>query len=115
MAEKFTTTLKKDQSINASGIQVPEEVIKALGSSKVPKVKVTVNGYTYRSTVAVMDGKFMLPFSQDHRAASGLQPGDTVEVALELDLESRKVPIPEDLKAALSAQAGALEAFEKLS
>src|SRR5258707_6347291 len=104
MGEKFKTTIKKDQSLNATGIQVPAEVITALGAGKIPKVKVSVNGYTYRSIVAVMDGLFMLPLSQEHRAASGIKPGDTVEVVLEVDPESRKVPIPDDLKAALSAQ-----------
>src|SRR6476660_9507912 len=47
----------------AAGIQVPPEVVAALGSSKKPAVRVTLNGYAYRSTVAVMDGKFMLPVS----------------------------------------------------
>ena len=115
MTVKFIAAIEKDQTLNATGIPVPAEAIAALGSHKKPKVKVSLNGYTYRSTVAVMGGLFMLPLSQEHRAAAGITPGDQVEVTLELDLESRKVEIPDDLKAALSAQAGALEAFEKLS
>ncbi len=115
MGVKFTTNIAKDQTLNATGISVPADLIAELGAGKKPKVTVSLNGYTYRSTVAVMGGLFMLPLSQAHRAAAGLKPGDKVEVTLELDLESRKVEIPEDLKAALSAQAGALAAFEKLS
>jgi hypothetical protein len=115
MGISFTTTLSKDQTLNATGISVPADVITKLGSGKKPKVKVSVNGYTYRSTVAVMGTEYMLPVSQAHREAAGLKPGDTLEVTLELDLESRRVEIPDDLKAALSAKAGALEAFDKLS
>ena len=115
MGVKFNTNIAKDQTLNATGISVPADLIAELGTGKKNKVTVSLNGYTYRSTVAVMGGLFMLPLSQAHRAAAGLKPGDKVEVTLELDLESRKVEIPEDLKAALSAQAGALAAFEKLS
>jgi hypothetical protein len=109
MTVKFIAAIEKDQTLNATGIPVPAEAIAALGSHKKPKVKVSLNGYTYRSTVAVMGGLFMLPLSQEHRAAAGITPGDQVEVTLELDVESRKVGY-DDLKAALSAQAGALEA-----
>ena len=65
----------------ATGIQVPEEVVEALGAGRRPAVKVTVNGYTYRSTVAVMGGACMISLSAEHRAAGG----EEVEVNLELD------------------------------
>jgi hypothetical protein len=115
MGISFTISLSKDPTLNATGITVPEDVITKLGSGKKPKVKVSINGYTYRSTVAVMGGEYKLPVSQAHREAAGVKPGDTLEVTLELDLESRRVEIPDDLKAALSAKAGALETFDKLS
>lgn len=41
---------------NTAGVQVPEEIIAQLGSGNHPLVRVTINKYTYRSTVAVMDG-----------------------------------------------------------
>jgi antitoxin component of MazEF toxin-antitoxin module len=115
MAETFTTTLQKAEGINATGIRIPAEVIAALGTQKRPKVKVTVNGYTYRNTVAVFGDVFMVGVSQAHREASGLQPGDEVEVTLELDTEPRIVEVPDDLRAALSEKAGATEAFDALS
>ncbi len=115
MAVTFTTTLQKAEGLNATGIRIPAEVIAALGTQKKPKVKVTINGYTYRNTVAVFGDVFMVGVSQEHRAASGLDAGDQVEVTLELDTEPRTVEVPEDLKAALSDKAGALEAFEALS
>lgn len=115
MAETFTTTLQKAEGLNATGIRVPAEVIAALGTQKRPKVKVTINGYTYRNTVAVFGDVFMIGVSQEHRAAAGLQAGDQVEVTLELDTEPRTVDVPDDLKAALSEKAGATEAFDALS
>jgi antitoxin component of MazEF toxin-antitoxin module len=115
MAETFTTTLEKAEGVNATGIRIPAEVIAALGTQKRPKVKVTVNGYTYRNTVAVFGDVFMVGVSQAHRKASGLQPGDEIEVTLELDTEPRTVDVPGDLRAALSEKAGATEAFDALS
>ena len=56
----------------ATGIRVPPEVVEALGASKRPAVSVTINGYTYRSTVAVMGGEFMLPLSAEHRGGAGV-------------------------------------------
>ena len=95
-----------------TGIEVPSESIAALGSSKKPAVKVNVNGYAYRSTVAVMGGKFMIPFSAAHRDATGIKAGDKIDVILELDTEPRTVELPEDLAAALAKVKGARAAFD---
>ncbi|KGE20267.1 YdeI/OmpD-associated family protein [Paenibacillus wynnii] len=115
MAETFSTNIMKVHNKNATGIPVPAEVITSLSGSKKPSVKVSFNGYTYRSTVAVMGGEFLIPLSQSNREAAGVEPGDAVEVTLELDLEPRTVEIPDDLRVALSAQEGALEAFGALA
>ena len=87
----------------------------ALGAGKKPAVRVTVNGYAYRSTVATIDGKSMVGFSAAHRAASGLAGGDEVEVVIELDAAPRVVEVPPDLQAALDAEPLARETFERLS
>lgn len=113
MKTTFKSTLKS--AGNNTGIEVPPEKLAELGTSKKPAVVVTVNGYTYRNTVAVMDGRFMISFSKANREASGLKGGDPIEVTLELDTEPRTVEIPADLGAALAAKPGALEAFDKLS
>jgi hypothetical protein len=114
MAASFTTSLLQDDEVNATGIMVPPNVIESLGAGKRPPVIVTIGGYTYRSTVAVMGGSFMIPFSQEHRTRSGIEPGTDVEVSLELDTQPRTVEVPADLAAALDA-AGAREAFDRLS
>jgi hypothetical protein len=86
-----------------------------LGPKKNPAVIVNLSGYVYPSTVAVLGGKFMLPLSAAHRAASGLQAGDPVDVTLELDLEPRTVEIPDELAEALAQRAGAVDAFDQLA
>jgi hypothetical protein len=99
-----------------TGIRVPAEVVADLGSGKKPRVIVTLNGgYSYRSSVASMGGTFMLPISAEHRAAAGLAAGDQVDVALELDTQSREVTVPGDLSAALDADPAAREFFDGLS
>jgi hypothetical protein len=115
MITVFTTTIQKDGEKNATGIQVPADAIAALASGKMPKVKVTLHGYTYRTTVAVMGGIFMIPLSAEHRLAAGVKAGETVNVSLELDNEPRTVEIPPDLAEALSVKPGAMAAFNILA
>jgi hypothetical protein len=114
MAVTFTTRIFQAEGKNATGIVIPAEAIAALGKSKKPGVKATFNGYTYRSTVGVYGDTFLLPFSAEHREASGLKAGDEVEVILELDTEPRTVEVPEDLVAALS-EAGVKEIFDTVA
>jgi hypothetical protein len=99
----------------ATGIQVPPDVVEALGSGKRPAVVVTINGYSYRSTVAPMGGVFMLPISAEHRAGAGIAAGDEIEVALQLDTEPRVVEVPADFAAALDADGEARRLFDRLS
>lgn len=103
------------QSGNNTGIEVPSEAIDELGAGKRPPVVVRVNGYEYRSTVAVMGGRFMIPFSSDKRAATGIAGGDPIVVELDLDTAPRTVDVPEDLAAALDAVPGARAAFDALA
>jgi uncharacterized protein YdeI (YjbR/CyaY-like superfamily) len=76
---------------------------------------VTLNGYTYRTTVAVLGGFFMLSLSAENREAAGVKPGEAVEVTLELDTEPLVVIVPDDLAAALANAPGARAAFEALA
>ena len=109
---RFTTTLF--QVGRNTGIEVPPEVLDALGGGRRPAVSVVVNGFAFTSTVGAMGGRALIPFSADKRAASGLAGGDALEVDLELDTAPRTVEVPEDLAAALDA-AGATAAFDALS
>jgi Bacteriocin-protection, YdeI or OmpD-Associated/Domain of unknown function (DUF1905) len=99
---------------SATGIAVPEDVVTARGCGRRPAVTATVNGYTYRTTVASMRGRFLIPVSAERRAAAGLTAGDEVEVTLALDTAPREVAVPEDLTAALGADDAARRFFDGL-
>ncbi len=114
MAITYTTIVQRGGK-NATGLQVPDEVVAALGTSRSPKVKATLNGYTWRGTVQVMDGVFMLSLSAIHREAAGVHADEQVEVTIELDEEPRTVEVPEDLRVALGDKAGASAAFDALA
>ena len=110
----FKTTLLQGESKNVTGIVVPPEIIEGLGGGKRAPVKVTLNGYSYRSTVAVMGGKFMVGVAAEHREKAGVKGGDKIEVRLELDNAPREVAVPADLAAALK-KARARDAFDALA
>lgn len=99
---------------NNTGIEVPPEIIEALGGGKRPAVAVTVNGFEYRSTVGVMGGRSLIPFSSDKRKATGIAGGDAITVDLQLDSAPRDVELPADLSEALDA-AGLRATFDALS
>ena len=99
----------------ATGIEVPAAVVTKLGSSKKPAVRVTINGYTYRSTVATMGGRFMVGISAQVREAAGVAAGQNVDVDVELDTAPREVTVPVDFARALSRDAAAKRFFEGMS
>ncbi|MEO8246617.1 MAG: YdeI/OmpD-associated family protein [Chloroflexota bacterium] len=113
MATFRTTLLQSGKS--ATGIEIPAEVVTGLNAGRVPPVVVTVNGFTYRSTVAVMGGSYMVGFNADHRAASGISGGDAIEVDVQLDTQPRTVELPADLAAALDAEPAARATFDGIS
>jgi len=99
----------------ATGLRVPDDVVAALGAGKRPAVLVRIGSHSYRSTIAVMDGAFMLPLSAENRAAAGVAAGDEVEVMIELDTAPREVVVPHDFAAALDADPEARRTFDGLS
>jgi hypothetical protein len=111
---RFRTTILQAGK-TATGIQVPDEAVEGLGSGRRPAVTVTINGYTYRSTVAVVNGVFMVGVSAENRAAAGVKGGDDVDVDIELDSAPREVSVPPDFAAALDAEPAARRTFDALS
>ena len=111
---RFRTTILQAGK-TATGIRVPDEVIEALGSGKRPPVKVTINGFTYRNAVAVVDGNYMVGVSAENRAGAGVAGGDVVDVDIELDTAPREVTVPPELAAALDAEPAARRTFDGLS
>ena len=99
----------------ATGIRVPDAVVDALGGGKRPPVTVTINGYAYRNTVAVMGGEYWVGISAEHREGAKVAGGDEIEVDLELDTAPRTLDVPADLAAALDAEPTARTFFDGLS
>ncbi len=111
----FETTLWSGDGRN-TGIQVPEEVVIEFGRGKRVPVTVTIDGdYSYRSTIAVMGGMYLIPVAAAHRKAAGIAAGDPITVTLEVDDAPRTVTPPPELAAALEVDPAAKEAWEKLS
>jgi hypothetical protein len=111
---RFRTTLLQAEG-NATGIVVPPAVVESLGAGKRPAVTVTINGYSYRNTIAVMGGDYMVGVSAAHRAGAGVAGGDELDVDIVLDTAPRVVVVPDDLAAALDAEPEARRTFDALS
>ena len=111
---RFRTTMQSAGK-TALGFEIPPEVVEALGAGKRPPVLVTIKGYTYRNTVAVYGGVYMIGVSAENRAPAKVKGGDEVEVDLELDTAPREVVVPPELEAALDADPAARVTFDKLS
>lgn len=95
----FTTTLSAFG--NNTGIEVPAEVLDALGGGKRPAVVVDVNGYRYQVTAGVMGGRTLLPVNAAIRKETGLQGGDAITVTLALATAPREAVVPDDFAAAM--------------
>jgi Bacteriocin-protection, YdeI or OmpD-Associated/Domain of unknown function (DUF1905) len=111
---RFRTTILRAGK-TATGIEVPADLVAVLGTTRRPPVRVTINGHTYRSTVAVMGGVFMVGISAENRQSAGVSGGDEVDVELELDTSPREVAVPADLAEALDGDPGARKRFDALS
>lgn len=99
----------------ATGIEVPEDVVAALGRGSRLPVTVTVGGHSYRTTVARMGGRFLVPLSAENRAAAGVAAGDEVDIGIEPDSAPREVEVPADFTEALARDEAARAAFDGLS
>jgi hypothetical protein len=108
----FESRLESDQG--ACFIRVPAEALAVLGQRKRVPLKVTINGYAYRTTIAVYGGKSYIGVRREVREAAGVAAGDSLTVGLEYDDELRTVDLPDVLRAALEADAASAAAFEKL-
>jgi mutator protein MutT len=113
-AMRFRATLDLNGK-TATGFAVPDEIVASLGGGKRPPVRVTIQGYTFRTTVAPMGGRFLIGVNADNRAAAGVQAGDQLDVELELDTAPREVALPDDLTAALADDVKARNFYDTLS
>jgi hypothetical protein len=100
---------------NTTGFEVPQEIVEDLGGGGRPKVVVTLNGYTWRSSIARMGGSYWLGVSAQNRAGAGAAGGQVLDVTVELDTAERTVTVPGDLAAALDREPAAKAVWDGLS
>ena len=112
---RFSATLQQAAGKKATGIVVPASVVEQLGAGKKPSLRVTLNGYEYRTTAGVMSGQSMIPVSAAVRDAAGVTAGDQIDVGLVVDSTPRTVDVPADLATAFVANPAAKAFFETLS
>jgi uncharacterized protein YdeI (YjbR/CyaY-like superfamily) len=110
---KFWTTVEPLEPMR--GLEMPEDLVDALGGGKRPPVRITLNGHTWKSRVAIMRGRYLIGLSTANRAAAGVSTGDKVEVEVEFDTEPRPIVEPDDFARALDADPAARAAYDRLS
>jgi bacteriocin resistance YdeI/OmpD-like protein/uncharacterized protein DUF1905 len=111
-SKTFKTKIVRDGSLCLVPLTFDPRAV--FGKVRAP-VRVTLNGYTYRSTIAAMGGPPCVPLRKSHREAAGLEGDETIEVRVELDTEARVVKPPADLLKALRAMPPAWERWRRLS
>jgi hypothetical protein len=112
MKKTYKVTLVRDGS--TCFVPVPFDPKPVFGKVRAPVV-ITLNGYSYRSTIAAMGGTVCIPLRKSHREAAKLEGTETLSVTLALDEAPRVVDAPKDLVRALKANNAAWAAWQKLS
>lgn len=112
---QFEAELTAAAGGNATGIVVPEAIVGTLGHGKRPPVRVSLNGYEFRTTLGTMAGQSMIPVSAAVRTAAGISAGDLIQVGLTVDTTPREAVVPEDLQAAFAVHPDAAAFFNTLS
>jgi hypothetical protein len=111
---KFRTYVEPAEPMR--GLEVPPEVVEALGGGRRPRVTITINGHSWKSRVAIMRGRYLLGLSNANRRAAGVVTGDEVEVEVEVDAEWIPVVVePADFARALDADPVARAAYDRLA
>jgi hypothetical protein len=111
---EFRATLEQHGK-SATGIEVPASVLDGLGGGKRAAVQVTINGYTYRTSIGAMGGRSLIPVSADVRGKAGVAAGDSLAVRVELDDAPRTVTVPPALAEALDREPLLRKTFDALS
>lgn len=109
---RFKTKLR--QKDDGFMVELPFDAKEELGKARAP-VKVTINGFTFRTTVAVYGGKYFIGIRRSNREAAGIEAGDSITMHVELDEEERTVTAPKDLAKALAKSARAKKKWDALS
>lgn len=110
---KFRSQVEPNQPMK--GLEIPPQVVEALGAGKRPRVIITIKGHSWRSRVAIMRGRYLLGLSNANRQAARVATGEEVEIELALDTEPIVVDLPDELARALDADPPARAAYDRLT
>ena len=99
---------------NATAVELPDDVMRSLGPEARPPISITINGHSWRSRVAIMNGRRLVGISAAHRIAAGIAEGEEIDIDVALDTAPREVELPDDLSSALDGNPPARAAFDKL-
>lgn len=113
IAKKFKCRIEMAGRASLTFIRMPFDVKKVFGKGRVP-VKLTINDYTYRTTICHMGGIWGVPLRREHREQAKVKGGDLVQVSVSPDSEPRIVEAPPDLRKFLQ-QNKVWELFEPLA
>jgi hypothetical protein len=112
--KRFQAVLETEANSTFTFITIPFDAKEVFGTGR-PSVRVTLNGYEYRSTLAPYGGVHYLGVNQTVRSAAQVKAGDTVTVMLQLDVEPRAIKAPADFTRALKANPAAQARWQQLS
>src|SRR5215472_418843 len=105
MRKRFKAKLSGDESRKdaSAALTLPFDTRDVWGKAKVP-VKVTIKGYTWRSTVGNRGGIQYIVVNAEARRVAGVKAGDVVTITLETDTEKRQIEVPVPLQKALGTK-----------
>lgn len=98
-----------------TGFRIPDVFVDELGGGSRPKVVVSVNGRTFRTSIARMGDEFWLGLSSARRTEAGVSAGDVLDLDITLDTAPREVDVPDDLAEALAVEPEAKAFWDTLS
>ena len=112
----FDAKILKSDGIDSGYIEFPYDVETEFGKKGQVKVKALFDGFLYRGSLAKMGHScHLLGLTKEVRKAIGKDPGDSVHVIIEEDLEERIVEVPADFLERMTIDEEAKLYFEKLS
>lgn len=113
--QRFRAELRSAGDSGGAGFDVPLDVAAALSDAKRPPVTVTINGFEFRTRLAVYGGQPMVGVSKANRAGAGIDIGDAFDVLIAVDTAPREIAVPPDLAEALAEEPAAAGTFDRLS
>ncbi len=99
---------------NLTAIPIGFNPKQVFGKVRAPVI-VTLNGYSYKSTISSMGGEIFVPLRKSHREAANVNSNEVYSIQIELDTQKREIKAPEELERALKAEETLWKKWQRLS